>query len=133
LYLIHPSSFIFHPFLTAGEILQGGAAGRQLGFLDDHNRKTIFRLENEPAALANEPVVVLLQSRVARVHGTTQDFEQLWIDHRKDYSKARMKDEASGPACRAPAFFFDSSFIPQPSSFFVAFGSRLNYPCYTRP
>ena len=46
---VFDSSFILHPFLAARKILQGGAAGRQLGFLDDHNRETIFRLENEPA------------------------------------------------------------------------------------
>src|SRR5947209_3241913 len=66
----------------AGELLQAFAARGQFGLLDDQHRKAVLDLETELTLLADKSIAREPEARLARVHRTAKDVEQLGTDHR---------------------------------------------------
>ena len=58
-----------------GQLFQAGAAGRQLGLLDEERGKAVSNGKREAAALAQEAAVFLGKGRVTGVHRTAEQGE----------------------------------------------------------
>ena len=65
----------------AGQLFEVGAAGRQFGLLDEKRGKAVADGKCEAAALAHEAAVLLGKGRVAGVHRTAEQGEQILAEH----------------------------------------------------
>ena len=89
-----------------GQLFKAGAAGRQLGLLDKKRGKAVSDGKREAAALAHKAAVFLGKGRVAGVHRTAEQGEQILAEH---HDSRQFKEENPGvrakkdPACIIPA------------------------------
>src|SRR5258708_128031 len=65
----------------ARQLVQTLAADGQLGFLDNQDRETVLNPEAQPAALADQAILLKKQARIARIHWAAQDFKKFRTDH----------------------------------------------------